>query len=67
MNKQNGFYTNCSCMDHIFTLYNMLKIREENNEESFCAFIDFQKVFNLVNHEFLLYKLWDNGIFGKVY
>ena len=67
VNEQNGFRPNRSCVDHIFALSDLLRIRKANNEETFCSFFDFQKAFYCVNHELLLYKLWTNGITGNIY
>ncbi len=67
VNEQNGFRPGRSCVDHIFVLHDLLRIRKANNMETFCTFIDFQKAFDCVNHEFLLYKLSQNGITGRSY
>ena len=61
-----GFRPNRSGMDHIFTLCDLLRIRKHQNQETFCAFIDFLKAFNCVNHEFLMYKLAINDIVGRM-
>ena len=41
--------------------------RRQNGEETFGSFIDFQKAFDCVNHDFLLYKLWNNGVIGQTH
>ena len=64
--EQNGFRPNRSCVNHIFTLYDLLRIQKGNNE-TFCAVINFQKAFDMVNHEFLLHKLWETGVCGRAY
>ena len=51
----------------IFTLHNLLKIRKENNDQTFCAIIDFKKAFDLVDRDFMLYKLRKIGFSGKFY
>ena len=40
VNEQNGFRPDRSCLDHIFVLKNVLRIRNELNTQTFCAFID---------------------------
>ena len=40
VNKQNGFRPDRSCVDHIFTLCDLLRIRKEAKLETFCGFID---------------------------
>ena len=67
VNEQNGFQPNRSCVDHIFALDDLLRIRKSTKEETFCSFIDFRKAFDYVDHEYLLYKLWQNGICGSTY
>ena len=65
MNEQNEFCEGRSCLDHIFTLHNILRIRNYSNELTFCAFIDFKKAFNFVDRDFLLYELRNIGISVK--
>ena len=67
VNEQNGFREGRCCLDHIFTLHNLLKIRMENNDQTFCAFIDLKKEFDLVDRDFMLYKLRKIGLSGKFY
>ena len=67
VNEQNGFRESRCCLDHIFTLHNLLKIRKENNYQTFRAFIDFKKAFDLVDRDFMLYKLRKIGLSGKFY
>ena len=43
VNEQNGFRPGRSCLDHIFVLQNTLRIRNQLNSETYCAFIDFKK------------------------
>ena len=66
-NKQNGFRPDRSCLDHVFTFDNPLRIRKSKGLETFCAFVDFQKAFDYVDHDFLLYKLYNKGIDGRIY
>ena len=67
VDEQNGFRPDRSCVDHIFTICDLLRIRKAQNLETFCSFIDFQKAFDLVDRDFLLYKLSEIGVTGNVY
>ena len=67
VNEQNGFREGRCCLDHILTLHNLPKIRKENNDQTFCAFIDFKKAFDLVDRDYMLYKLRKIGLSGKFY
>ena len=66
-NEQNGFQAGRSCMDHIFVLSDTLRIRKALNLQTYCAFIDFKKAFDYVDHDNLLYKLGKLGISGHFY
>ena len=61
--EQNGFRSNRSCDDHIFTLNGIIR----NHKTVFAAFIDLQKAFDFVDRDMLLYKLLLNGVDGKIY
>ena len=65
VNEQNGFRADRSCLDHIFVLHNVLRIRKQLKEHNFCAFVDFKKAFDFVDRDFLLHKLTQIGINGK--
>ena len=67
VNEQNGFRQNRSCIDHIFVLHNILRIRNLLKVQTFCAFVEFQKAFDYVDREFLLYKLRQIGVTGNFY
>ncbi|PJE78138.1 hypothetical protein CI610_02930 [invertebrate metagenome] len=38
----------------------------EQNKRLYCVFIDYSKAFDSVNHQKLWYKLWRNGIRGRL-
>ena len=65
--EQNEFRAERSCLDHIYSLYNASKIRLNQNLQTFLTFIEFSKAFDYVETEFLLHKLLNIGIEGKVY
>jgi len=66
--EQNGFRRDRSCLDHIFTLSTIIRNRKNQNLSTFCAFIDFQKAFDWINKDILLYKLLKKfNIHGKFY
>ncbi len=66
-NEQNGFRPKRSCVDHIFTLHNLCKIRKNLRQATFLTFTDFKKAFDYVNHDMLMYKLHKMGITGDLY
>ena len=60
--EQNGFRANRSTLDHIFSLHNICQTRKNLWQGTFLTFIDFQKAFDYVNHDFLYHKLLNNNI-----
>ena len=66
-NEQNGFRPKRSCLDHIYTLYNSAKIRQNLEQDTFLTFIDFSKAFDYVQKEYLLHKLLNYNINGNIY
>ena len=65
--EQNGFRASRSCIDHIFVLCTVLRNRKLSGKETFLSFIDFQKAFDSVDRNFLLFKLSQIGINGHMY
>lgn len=65
--EQNGFRKLRSCIDHIYTLYSILRRRKDEKLSTFLCFIDFAKAFDSVNHELLFAKILSIGITGKIY
>ncbi len=65
--EQNGFREGRSCLEHIYTLYSIIKNRKNQLKDTFVAFIDFTKCFDLIDRDVLFYKLTEYGIDGKMY
>ena len=65
--EQNGIRPDRSCLDHIFSLYNLCQNWKNLKLETFVTFIDYQKAFNFVNHTYLYHKLINIGITGNIY
>ena len=66
-NEQNSFHPGRSCLDHIFSLYEVCRVRKSMNQETFLIFVDFKKAFDCVEHAFLLHELRNKGITGDIY
>ena len=67
VNEQNGFRPDRSCLDHIFVLNDVLRVRKKLNSQTFLAFVDFKKAFDYVDRDFLMYKLRQAGVDGNFY
>ena len=65
--EQNGFRANRSCLEHIYTLYAIIKNRKNMLQDTYVAFIDFSKCFDLIDTYILYFKLIETGIDGKMY
>ena len=66
--SQIGFLPNYRTSDHIFTLHTLIdKYTSQNKGNIHACFVDFQKAFDSVWHEGLLFKLLESGIGGKSY
>ena len=67
VDEQNGFRKERSCIDHIFVLHSVVNNIINQKLKTFSAFLDLKKAFDSVQRDFLLYKLNNNGIDGKMY
>ena len=65
--EQHGFKKNHSTIDNIFTLDSVIfKYVFKHKVRLYCAFIDFEKAFDRVDHPSLFYKLFKIGMQGKM-
>ena len=66
--EQAGFRAGYSTQDHIFTLQSIIDIylNKYSRKNLYCAFIDYQKAFDLVDRTSLWSKLIDCNINGKL-
>ncbi len=55
------------CLDHIYTLYSLIRNRKNQSKDTYVAFVDFTKCFDLIDRDVLFYKLTEYGIDGKMY
>ena len=65
--EQNGFRRKRSCEDHVYSACTLIRNRLLQKKDTSVVFIDFQKAFDYVDRNVLLYKLLSNGIDGKFY
>ena len=57
VDEQNGFRPKRSCQDHVYALSSIIRNRKSKGLSTYCAFVDFQKAFDWVPRDLLLYKL----------
>ncbi len=63
--EQNGFRQGRSCQDHVYILTSVIRNNLSSNKPIYTAFIDFKTAFDVVNRNFLLYKIIETGVNGK--
>ena len=67
MDYQFGFRQQKSPIDCIFILHSIInKVINNENRKLYCAFIDFQKAFDLVYREGIWFKLLNSGVSCKL-
>ena len=62
-----GIRASRSCIDHALVLCSILRNRKALGLNTFLSFIDFQKAFDSVDRNLLLFKLSQIGVVGKFY
>ena len=65
--EQAGFRPEFSTLDHIFTLHTIIEYYKSKNKRIYCAFVDYSKAFDMIDHTSLWLKLLNAGISGKVF
>jgi len=66
VDEQNGFRSNRSCEDHIFTLTSIIRNRKKDKLDTFVTFVDFEKAFDRVDRKLLFHKMQLMGFGGKL-
>lgn len=67
LENQAGFRQGYSTTDHIFSIYALFELLKLKKKKLFCIFVDFEKAFDFVQRNFLLFKLLQNNINGKFF
>ena len=48
-------------------MYDLFRVRKGMGLETFCAFVDFQKALDHVNHDFLFNEVLNIAVSGRIY
>ena len=64
--EQAGFRADHSVTDHIFTFHSIINFFIFMKKKLYCAFIDYEKAFDLVDRSLLWLKLINSGVSGRV-
>ena len=68
VDEQNGFRGGCSCQHQVFALQTLIRNECQIKRKSLYAiFVDFQKAFDYVDRDLLLYTLAEYGVNGKIW
>ena len=65
-NEQAGFRKGHSTLDHIFALHCLIDLYLRKKKKLYCAFVDFRKAFDSVQHSILWGKIQYMNVCGKV-
>ena len=66
--NQNGFKKGHRTEDNLFILRSIFeKYSKRRNKKIYVTFVDFSKYFDLINRDFLYYKMQQVGITGNIY
>ena len=65
--SQHGFRHKRSCLSNLLTFYNDLLQAHDNTKSLDIVYLDFQKAFDKVPHDKLMFKVKQLGINGNVY
>ena len=66
VDEQNGFRQKRSFLEHIYSLYTIVNNRNVSRQSTYVGFVDFRKVFDTVQRDFVWYKLMKIGINGHI-
>ena len=66
MEAQAWFRSKMGTIDNIFALHGLITHLINQGKKLFCAFVDFQKAFDLVNRDILWFNLIKQGVRGKI-
>lgn len=64
--EQNGFRKKRSCLEHIYSLFNVVNTRKLKRSSTYVCFIDIKKAFDAINRECLWFKLMQLGLHGNI-
>ncbi len=64
--SQNGFRSDCSCVDQISSLTNIIETRKQMKKTTMALFVDFSKAFDRISRQFLCNKLNNMGLSRKM-
>ena len=65
--NQAGFRKGYSTTDHCFLLMSIIQHYLHSRKKLFCAFIDYEKAFDKVQHAFLWKKMLNSNLTGKIF
>lgn len=66
-NAQNGFRKHRSCVDHVYTMCDLIKSKINDKKKIYACYIDFSKAFDYVNRPMAMYRLQEYGVTGRLY
>ncbi len=64
---QAGFRKGYGTVDQVFVLHGIVSHVLNRNRKLYCAFVDFRRAFDSINHKCLWFKLVKSGVRGKLF
>jgi Reverse transcriptase (RNA-dependent DNA polymerase) len=65
--EQGGFRAKRGCMDHIFTLQEIIAKRREQKKRTYLCFLDLSKAYDLTWRNGIWHRLLSIGVHGKIW
>ena len=63
---QAGFRAGKSTVDHVFVLRHLIESTQKSRKVLYCCFVDFRKAFDRVRRDYLIQRLAELGVHGRM-
>jgi len=61
-----GFRAGKSTVDHVFVLRHLIESTQKSRKVLYCCFVDFRKAFDRVRRDYLIRRLAELGVHGRM-
>jgi exonuclease III len=65
--EQGGFRAKRGCVDHVYTLFELLASRRREGRDTYVFFLDVRKAFDTTWRAGLWKQLWEHGVTGRTW
>ena len=67
MDEQGGFRPHRGCRDQLYALHEILSVRAQKGQNTYCCFVDFRKAYDNVWRRDMMVSLWKAGVKGNMF